>query len=91
MSIALFQSDRGSETDWSVLHLPYSDIIGYYAVGLPVGYYLAFRYGLGLEGLWAGQAVALLLVASTELAFYFLQMSWINEVKRSEDRGEEHS
>jgi hypothetical protein len=61
----------------------FEDIIGYYAVGLPVGYYLAFKVGRGLEGLWVGQAV--------ELLFYFFRMRWVKEVKRSEERGEEHT
>ena len=35
-------------------------LVVYYAVGLPCGFLLAFRYGWGLYGLWSGLSVAVL-------------------------------
>jgi MATE family multidrug resistance protein len=40
-----------------------SHFFGYYVLGLPVGYYLAFRAGLGVVGLWWGLVVGLTTVA----------------------------
>ena len=37
---------------------------GYYVVALPLGYLLAFTWGGGLRGLWAGVAIGLFLVAA---------------------------
>jgi MATE family multidrug resistance protein len=39
----------------------------YWLVGLPLGYFLCFRFGLGAEGLWIGLCVALILIGSTLL------------------------
>ena len=38
-------------------------LIGYWALALPVGWYLAFRAGLGARGLWWGFVVGLMVVA----------------------------
>jgi len=48
------------------------NLLGYYVLGLPVAYYLAFEAGLGVTGIWWGltvglMAVALLLVAWIEV------------------------
>ena len=37
--------------------------IGYWAIGLPVGYWLCFRGGMGVRGLWIGLSVGLIVVA----------------------------
>jgi multidrug resistance protein, MATE family len=39
------------------------NIVGYWVVGLPVGYSLCFRYGLGVIGLWVGLSAGLIIVA----------------------------
>ena len=39
------------------------NLIGYYAVGLPVGLYLAFTVGWGARGLWLGLVAGLAVVA----------------------------
>jgi MATE family multidrug resistance protein len=38
-------------------------IIGYWGIGLPLGYLLGFRFGLGPRGVWWGLSAALCCVA----------------------------
>ncbi len=40
-----------------------ANLLGYYALGLPLGYYLAFSRGMGLAGIWWGVACGLAAVA----------------------------
>ena len=40
------------------------NMFGYWLLGLPIGYYLCFRRGLGIFGVWIGLTVALILIAS---------------------------
>lgn len=37
-------------------------LLGYWAIGLPVGAYLCFRRGWGVPGLWGGLSLALILI-----------------------------
>lgn len=39
------------------------NVLGYWGVGLSVGYALAFNLGMGSRGLWIGQSVAIAVVA----------------------------
>ncbi|MGD1952024.1 MAG: hypothetical protein ACFB14_20605 [Leptolyngbyaceae cyanobacterium] len=39
------------------------NLLGYWGVGLSVGYVLSFRFGMDSTGLWMGQAVAIAVVA----------------------------
>jgi MATE family multidrug resistance protein len=41
----------------------YFNILGYWVLGLPVGYSLCFHYGWGVVGLWFGLSAGLILVA----------------------------
>lgn len=38
-------------------------LVGYYVIGLPSGLFLAFQIRMGLEGLWVGLTIALVVVA----------------------------
>jgi MATE family multidrug resistance protein len=40
-----------------------ANLIGYWIIGLPLGYWLCFREGLGAAGLWIGLCCALVLIA----------------------------
>jgi MATE family multidrug resistance protein len=40
-----------------------TNLLAYYALGLPLGYYFTFTLGYGLPGLWWGLAIALTVVA----------------------------
>jgi MATE family multidrug resistance protein len=44
-----------------------ANLFGYYAVGLPLGYVLGFRFHLGLTGIWIGLVVGLAVVAGALL------------------------
>jgi len=37
---------------------------GYWAVGLPISYFLCFRYGWGARGIWIGLSAALILIGA---------------------------
>ena len=39
------------------------NLIGYWVIALPLGWWLAFEQGLGLQGVWWGLALALAIVA----------------------------
>ncbi len=39
-----------------------SNLAGHWVVGLPVGYALCFRWGMGVVGLWVGLSLGLILV-----------------------------
>ncbi|HET9369515.1 MAG TPA: MATE family efflux transporter [Vicinamibacterales bacterium] len=48
----------------------YSNLIGHWMIGLPTGYVLCFRLGWGIEGLWMGLALGLILVGSVLLGVW---------------------
>lgn len=45
-------------------------ILSYWAIGLPVGYFLAFKYNYGANGVWIGLAVGLTISALLQLVRY---------------------
>jgi MATE family multidrug resistance protein len=47
----------------------FANFLGYYAIGLPLGYHLAFQRELGLAGLWWGVAAGVAVVAITLVAW----------------------
>ena len=61
------------------------NVVSYYAVALPVGVWLAFGRGWGLEGLWAGQCAALVIVGGVEGAVVAWSR-WEREVERAFER-----
>ena len=46
-----------------------ANLLGYYVLALPLGWWLAFRAGLGVVGLWWGLALALAIVALLLLGY----------------------
>jgi len=46
-----------------------ANVIGYYALGLPLGWWLTFELGLGLPGLWWGVALGVAVVALALVAW----------------------
>jgi MATE family multidrug resistance protein len=47
-----------------------ANLIGYWLLGLPVGWWLCFERGLGVPGLWVGLCIGLVIVASTLLVVW---------------------
>ena len=45
-------------------------LVFYWLVGLPLGYYLCFRGGLGAPGMWMGLSLALILIGSALMYFW---------------------
>jgi MATE family multidrug resistance protein len=52
------------------------NLVGHWAVGLPLGYLLCFRWGLGVVGLWWGLSLGLMICG---VALLFV---WIREARR---------
>jgi MATE family multidrug resistance protein len=53
----------------ATLPVAIANLAGYYAIGLPLGWWLTFRNGLGLAGLWWGVAAGLAAVAIALVAW----------------------
>jgi MATE family multidrug resistance protein len=45
-----------------------ANLVGYWALGLPLGFFLCFGLGLGIYGLWIGLTLALVVIALAVLA-----------------------
>jgi MATE family multidrug resistance protein len=52
------------------------NLAGYYLFGLPLGYFLCFKYGHGIYGLWIGLSAALIAIA------IYLLLSWSRESRK---------
>lgn len=51
--------------------------LGYWAAGLPIGYWLCFHAGWGAQGLWAGLSLALILIGLVlTMAWYRVTRAW---------------
>ncbi|KAI9477976.1 MAG: mate-domain-containing protein [Benjaminiella poitrasii] len=61
------------------------NLVAYYAVALPVGFWMTFRLGWRLMGLWTGLSMALFLVAVAEVVFLCC-VDWKLEVRRAQER-----
>jgi MATE family multidrug resistance protein len=48
----------------------YTTMAGYWLIGLPLGYFLCFRQGMGPVGMWISFVLSLVLVAITLLAVW---------------------
>jgi MATE family multidrug resistance protein len=51
----------------------FASLIGYWVIGLPLGYLLCFELGSGVVGLWIGLSVALISVAAALTAVWSLR------------------
>lgn len=56
-----------------------------YIGALPLGIYLAFYRGWGLEGLWVGQCIALYLVGAAEYLLVWAS-KWDEQVEKAFER-----
>ena len=48
----------------------FSNLVGHWAIGLPLGYVLCFHRGWGIEGLWVGLALGLMLIGTVLLVVW---------------------
>jgi MATE family multidrug resistance protein len=55
----------------------------YYVLGLPLGYYLAYRQNWGLVGLWTGTSVGLFWVGAFGVIFYCVRVDWTEEMRKA--------
>ncbi len=58
------------------------NLIGYYIIGLPVALVLAFKFNLGLNGLWAGLATTIFLL-SISLCTVVWYTNWDRQVEKA--------
>ncbi|GAA5804461.1 hypothetical protein HPULCUR_009955 [Helicostylum pulchrum] len=61
------------------------NLVAYYLIALPFGFYLTFKLNWALTGLWTGLTIALFLVAFGEVVF-LLNIDWFQEVKKAQLR-----
>ena len=47
-----------------------ANLVGYWVIGLPLGWVLCFKTGLGAVGMWSGLCLALILIGSTLVAVW---------------------
>jgi MATE family multidrug resistance protein len=47
-----------------------ANLVGYWVIGLPLGYWLCFSLGWGAVGLWVGLCCALMLIGTALLAVW---------------------
>jgi len=50
-------------------------LICYWAIGLPLGYVACFRWGWGVEGMWAGLSASLVIVAAVLLRVWHVRVA----------------
>lgn len=50
-------------------------LVGYWVIGLPVGYALCFAGGMGVQGLWIGLSVGLIVVALALVAWWIRRIA----------------
>ncbi|KAK4540522.1 hypothetical protein LTR36_009160 [Oleoguttula mirabilis] len=65
----------------------YVSVFAYYAIGLPISLGTAFGLHWDLYGLWAGPAIALLVIAVTE-GIYISKVSWQKAAEEAAKRNE---
>ncbi|ODV60959.1 MATE family efflux transporter [Ascoidea rubescens DSM 1968] len=53
-----------------------TNVIGYYIVGLPIGFVLAFKTSLGLQGIWCGMGISLLFNGLVQYYFAVFKADW---------------
>ncbi|KAH1092309.1 hypothetical protein J1N35_019566 [Gossypium stocksii] len=63
----------------------YVNLTTYYIIGLPIGCVLGFKIGLGVEGIWWGMVVGVLLQTIT-LIILTARTNWDLEVEKAADR-----
>ncbi|KAK1392761.1 Protein DETOXIFICATION [Heracleum sosnowskyi] len=71
---------------WQAL-VAYINLGSYYAFGLPLGYVLGYIANLGVQGLWGGMIIGLVL-QTVLLLFVLYKTNWTKEVEETSSRME---
>lgn len=53
-----------------------TNLVGHWLIGLPIGYWLCFHAGWGVQGLWTGLSIGLILVA---MVLLWVWWKWLEE------------
>lgn len=61
------------------------NITSYYFIGIPLATFFAFKLSWGLQGLWAGSATAILLIATVQ-TYFSLNARWPELLTRAQQR-----
>ncbi len=64
------------------------NLVAYYIIAVPIGYYVGVYLGYGLPGLWAALNFGLAAVSIFTLVYYNLVVNWGKEMDRAEERRE---
>ncbi|KAG0698195.1 MATE efflux family protein [Suillus ampliporus] len=67
------------------------NLVAYYILALPIGITLAFKTGLGLQGLWIGQVIGLFIVGLSEYGVVWLGTNWDREIQKGIKRNAEEA
>ena len=61
-------------------------LIIFYCISLPLGYVLAFKFHLGLAGLWYGQIFSLILLVTFYIYLIFFKANWHKVAQETQER-----
>jgi multidrug resistance protein, MATE family len=101
--VALFQIPDGIQvTLWGILRGLNTTktpmiitLVGNWAIGVPIGYYLAFHKGMDAKGLWAGLAIGLTCVSTGLITLFYLKIKNLDKefssLKSKEELSKSHS
>ncbi|KAG1857342.1 MOP flippase [Suillus subalutaceus] len=67
------------------------NLVAYYILALPIGITLAFKTGIGLQGLWIGQVIGLFTVGLSEYGMVWLGTNWDREIQKGIKRNAEEA
>jgi MATE family multidrug resistance protein len=59
-----------------------ANLLGFYVIGIPIGYYLAFNRNEEISGVWKGLSLGLIIMSMMQVAFV-LRLSWPAEAQRA--------
>ncbi|GMM35643.1 Erc1 protein [Saccharomycopsis crataegensis] len=67
-----------------------TNLSSYYIIGLPLAYFLTFKMGFGLQGLWIGTGVGLFCISVVQI-FFSLHVDWDDIISVAQKRNERES
>ncbi|KNC86025.1 hypothetical protein SARC_01825 [Sphaeroforma arctica JP610] len=61
------------------------NLVAYYVIGLPLGFYMGFGLGWKAYGMWMGMLIALMIIAVVVIIIFF-RIDWNEEVENAQRR-----